>query len=162
MKTIEGADALRAALASMGRDWARREGAKAVSAGARVVREEAKMQALKRGLYRTGALVNNIVMKRESKVAPDEIAYHVGVRHGLAAYKAGTARKELKRGKGGGIVARYLNDPFYWWWYEFGFKTRNIAARPFLRPAFEARKGAAVDAMIARLRRAVDKLSERR
>ena len=41
-------------------------------------------------------------------------------------------------------------DPFYWWFIEFG--TRFQAARPFLRPAFEAQKHNALRAIHERLR----------
>lgn len=44
----------------------------------------------------------------------------------------------------------------WWWWIEFG--TSKTAARPFLRPAFEAQKGAAVAAMQAHIRREIDQL----
>jgi HK97 gp10 family phage protein len=45
-------------------------------------------------------------------------------------------------------------DPFYWRFVEFG--TSKMAARPFMRPAFEAKKREAVDAAIADLRPRVD------
>lgn len=45
----------------------------------------------------------------------------------------------IKRG-----LARYASDPFYWRFLEFG--TSKMAARPFMRPAFEAKKVAAVAA----------------
>lgn len=41
-------------------------------------------------------------------------------------------------------------DPFYWVFVEFG--TSKMAARPFLRPAFEARKVEAVNAAVAKFR----------
>lgn len=36
------------------------------------------------------------------------------------------------------------SSPGWWWWLEFG--TSKIAARPFIRPAFESQKGAALEA----------------
>lgn len=39
---------------------------------------------------------------------------------------------------------------WYWWLLEFG--TRHRAATPFLRPAFETRKGAALEAIRAKLK----------
>jgi len=38
------------------------------------------------------------------------------------------------------------DDPFYWWWVEFG--TSKMPARPFLRPAFATTK----DEQLARMR----------
>jgi HK97 gp10 family phage protein len=41
------------------------------------------------------------------------------------------------------------DDPYYWWWVEFG--SRNKAARPFLRPAFAETKDAQLAAMRTRM-----------
>ncbi|HXF67675.1 MAG TPA: HK97-gp10 family putative phage morphogenesis protein [Burkholderiales bacterium] len=54
----------------------------------------------------------------------------------------------FKRRAGAG--AQNPLDPFYWRWLEFG--TSKMAARPFLRPAFEAKKEQAARAIIADLR----------
>jgi HK97 gp10 family phage protein len=42
------------------------------------------------------------------------------------------------------------NDPFYWWFLEFG--TSKLAARPFLRPAFDTTKDAQLAAMRKRMK----------
>lgn len=47
------------------------------------------------------------------------------------------------------------DDPFYWWWLEFG--TAKMSARPFLRPAFESTKSQQLAAMRERMRRGIDK-----
>jgi HK97 gp10 family phage protein len=45
------------------------------------------------------------------------------------------------------VGGRYIRgDAFYWPFVEFG--TAKVRARPFLRPAFEARKERAVEASI--------------
>lgn len=49
------------------------------------------------------------------------------------------ARFKKKNGASG---AENPNDPFYWRFVEFG--TSKMAARPFMRPAFEAKKEPAV------------------
>lgn len=41
------------------------------------------------------------------------------------------------------------DDPFYWWWVEFG--TRNRKATPFLRPAFNETKDAQLRVMRQRM-----------
>jgi HK97 gp10 family phage protein len=46
------------------------------------------------------------------------------------------------------------STPGWWWWVEFG--TSKQPARPFLRPAFEAQKIAALEAMKAHVRREID------
>jgi len=54
--------------------------------------------------------------------------------------------QEKKLGKRG---AKNPNDPYYWWWVEFG--TSKMAARPFLRPAFNDTKSAQLAAMRKRM-----------
>jgi HK97 gp10 family phage protein len=41
------------------------------------------------------------------------------------------------------------DDPFYWWWVEFG--TSKMAKRPFLRPAFAETKSQQLEAMRKRM-----------
>lgn len=43
--------------------------------------------------------------------------------------------------------AHHAGNPNYWWLVEFG--TSKSSAQPFLRPAFEGQKGAALDAVVA-------------
>jgi HK97 gp10 family phage protein len=54
------------------------------------------------------------------------------------------------------------DDPYYWWWVEFG--TRNRKATPFLRPAFAATKDAQLrvmrQRMAAGLQRAAKKIEQ--
>lgn len=54
------------------------------------------------------------------------------------------------KGKSGKSGAVNPNDPFYWRFVEFG--TSKMAARPFLRPAFTAKKEEAAQAIITTLR----------
>jgi HK97 gp10 family phage protein len=51
------------------------------------------------------------------------------------------------------------DDPYYWWWVEFG--TSKMAARPFLRPAFEQTKSAQLDAMRKRMRAGLDRAARK-
>lgn len=48
------------------------------------------------------------------------------------------------------------SSPGWWWWMEFG--TSKRPAQPFMRPAFEAQKVAAVEAMKKHVRAEIDKL----
>ena len=77
---------------------------------------------------RAGTLRKNISVRR----VKGKTAVYVGVfgasRKKIAAFKAA----------GGGKGANNPDDPYYWKWVEFG--TKKMAARPFLRPAFEAQK----------------------
>ena len=77
---------------------------------------------------RAGTIKKNISVRR----VKGKTAVYVGVfgasRKKIAAFKAA----------GGGKGANNPDDPYYWKWVEFG--TKKMAARPFLRPAFEAQK----------------------
>jgi HK97 gp10 family phage protein len=42
--------------------------------------------------------------------------------------------------------AHHAGNPNYWWLVEFG--TSKMSARPFMRPAFESQKQAALDAVV--------------
>ena len=60
--------------------------------------------------------------------------------------------RKFKKGAGKSGAAN-PDDPFYWRFVEFG--TSKMAARPFLRPAFESRKFAAALAAREGLREAL-------
>lgn len=63
--------------------------------------------------------------------------------------------KAQQAAKGLSIVgANNPNDPFYWWWLEFG--TSKMAAQPFMRPAFEANKRFAAGVAKAAIARRVE------
>lgn len=119
-----------------------------VAAGS-VVRSEAKSNAQRLGLRKTGALINNIVIKRQP-TGPGVAQYHVGVRHGrnISWKKKGPSKLAIK---GGRIVKRYENDPFYWRFLELKTAKRN--ATPYLAPALESKSAQAVAAMQRPLQR---------
>lgn len=78
--------------------------------------------------------VRRAITVRRSRTAKNSV--YVGVaglsRKSIAAFKASGAQKG----------ATNPDDPYYWIFLEFG--TAKMAARPFLRPAFEARKFEAI------------------
>lgn len=88
---------------------------------------------------------------RAGRVRPEQYAATVWVRVWPLS-KRSVANFKKRRGKGGG--GDNPNDPFYWAFVEFG--TSKMPARPFLRPAFESRKGAAVTKAIETLRPLVE------
>lgn len=103
----------------------------AVSAGAAVIRNEARDMAP----VDTGEMKKDIQIKRErdDRNAQGLVAsYSVFVRSGKKSRIAGRSRDIDK-------------DSFYWKFLEFG--TSKMAAQPFMRPAFEAKKEAAVEAI---------------
>ncbi len=63
--------------------------------------------------------------------------------------------KKSQAKKLGAKGANNPNDPYYWWWLEFG--TSKMAARPFLRPAFETTKSAQMSVMHKRMKIGLDK-----
>ena len=115
----------------------------AVNAGATVIKKEAGVKAPKD----TGALKANMYQKQvREKSGPETQTFYVGVRKGVAKY-ANTAanRRAGKAGK----VYKDAGTTFYWRFMEFG--TSKMAARPFLRPAFESKKEEAVKAIAEKL-----------
>jgi HK97 gp10 family phage protein len=99
----------------------------AVSAGAAVIRNEARLKAPKD----TGEMVRDIMIKRAKEIkGSGDVTYQVFVRTGKKSRLAGKKRN----------VAR---DSFYWRFVEFG--TSKMSAKPFMRPAFDTQKEKAVE-----------------
>lgn len=96
----------------------------ALGRSARMIRDRARELVPNR----TGTVQKNIVAARvrDPKTYGASEAYLVLVRK--------------KRGK----AKNTADDPFYWRFLEFG--TARMAARPFLRPAFESMKQESLDA----------------
>ena len=116
-----------------------------VASSAQVIKKEAKNIALSKGLKRTGALLKNIVIKREKNTPLNTLQYNVGVRHGKELGRKKSTVKYFARNNTGRIITKYKNDPFYWRFLEFG--TKDISARPFLAPALANKRQQAIDAM---------------
>ncbi len=119
----EFADALR----KLGPRVAKNNLRRAVSAGAALVRNEARATAP----VDTGELKKDIQMKREKDQRDGPLAakFSVFVRSGKKSRLSGAARDVDK-------------DSFYWKFVEFG--TSKMAAQPFLEPAFQGKKEDAV------------------
>lgn len=101
----------------------------AVSAGAAVVRNDARNRAP----VDTGELKRDIMIKRERDTKSEMSArYSVFVR---------TGKKSRLAGKKRGVQ----RDSYYWRFIEFG--TSKMAKQPFMRPAFEAKKAEALAAI---------------
>lgn len=114
---------------------------KAVSSGAAIIRNEARAIAP----VDTGEMRRDVQMKRE-RTADSQIAtYAVYVRSGKKSRLAGKAR---------GVE----RDSFYWRFVEFG--TSKMAARPFMRPAFEAKKNEAAEMIRDTLRQRIAEITK--
>ncbi len=115
-------------------------------AGARLVRDDAKSRVplLKVATpYRVrGALQRAIHAGRVRPVGRAAASVWIRVRPLTKGQITRFKRLQLKHSKRA-RAALNPNDPFYWRFVEFG--TSKMAARPFMRPAFEARKYAMVD-----------------
>ena len=114
-----------------------------VYAGAKVIRDEARMRAPKAAEVLgpnqppPGTLKRSVIMKHIRELSGGgRQTFYVLVRHG---------KKYRNQGKRGNLS----QDAWYWRFLEFG--TRKMAARPFLRPALESRRREAVDAIKQRL-----------
>ena len=110
----------------------------ATSAATATIRDEAKSRApvytgdVAKGHPPPGTLKRSIVLKQiPERSGPLKQSFYVHVR---------TGKKYQKQGKGGNLS----QDAYYWTWVEFG--NSNMVARPFLRPAFEAKKLGAIAA----------------
>ncbi len=143
---IEGLAELGKALRELPERVARNGLRVSVYAGAKVVRDEARARAPKAAQSLgpnqppPGTLKRSVSMKHIPELSSlTRQTFFVTVRHG---------KKYRKQGKKGNLS----QDAWYWRFVEFG--TRKMRARPFLRPALEARRSEAGQAM-------KDRLSER-
>jgi HK97 gp10 family phage protein len=143
---IEGLAELGKALRELPERVARNGLRVSVYAGAKVVRDEARARAPKAAQSLgpnqppPGTLKRSVIMKHIPELSSlTRQTFFVTVRHG---------KKYRKQGKKGNLS----QDAWYWRFVEFG--TRKMRARPFLRPALEAKRREAGQAM-------KDRLSER-
>ena len=102
-----------------------------VATAGTVIKDAARNIAQAKGLRISGALINNIVIKRDIDVPASTVQYHVGVRHSrniaqkikilAISQKSGRVVTRSKRVKTLKVI-RYLNDPFYAGFVERGHK----------------------------------------
>jgi HK97 gp10 family phage protein len=136
LQHIKGLSELSAALKELPLRIARNALRQSVARGAVVIRDEAKAKApvssgpSAPGDTLPGTLKRSIVIKHDrERSTPTSQTYVVAVRHG---------KQYRNQGKKG----NRSQDAYYWRWVEFG--TVKMSARPFMRPAFETQKEAAV------------------
>lgn len=180
-ETITGLGDLKANFKKLGEAMERRVARAMVASGGAVLKKEAKQLAQVYGLKRTGALLKNIVIKRESAAPAGTAQYNLGVRHGRnLTKKQKTVGASLKRNRAGRVQVRYKDDPFYWRYLEFGWiprgpgqslkggakrkaearkasSGRKIPGRSFIEKALTNKRQQAIDAMAERLQRELDK-----
>ncbi len=155
---VQGLRELQVALKALPQGIARNVLRGSVNAGATVIRKEAQSRApvsegpKRAGQSPAGTLKRSVYQKQVRELSSlVKQTFIVGVRKG---------KKYRNQGKKGNLS----QDAWYARFVEFG--TSKMAARPFMRPAFEAKKGAAVAAIKAYLERRlpaeVTKLARRR
>ena len=139
---VQGLDQLARALKALPARVARNSLRGAVYAGAKLIRDEARLKAPVANDAQTkqeppGTLRRSVIMKQIPQLSNNERqTFFVTVRHG---------KKYRNQGKRGNLS----QDAWYWRFVEFG--TVKMAARPFLRPAFESKKHLALAAIKNRL-----------
>lgn len=138
-KSLTGFKELANSLRQLGPRVAKNRLRRAVSAGAAVIRNEAKQIAP----VDTGEMRRDIQIKRErdSRSGDLIVRYSVFVRTGGKSRLSGRGRNVDK-------------NSFYWRFVEFG--TSKMAAKPFMRPAYESKKEDAVDTIGTNLREGIE------
>lgn len=155
---VQGLDGVLEALQALPREVASKNGGPARAAlarGARIIRDEARRLAP----VDSGSVRDNIVMKRDTQPqrAGANERYRVGVRGGSLSTYSNTARNRRK-----GVVGQKYEKAgatYYWRFLEFG--TAKMAARPFLRPAFETKKEAALKEIVSSLSKGIARLARK-
>ena len=149
---VQGLDQLAKALRELPQRVARNGMRAAVYAGAKVIRDEAKLQApvatgnLGPNQPPPGTLKRSVIMKQIPELSgAQKQTFFVTVRHG---------KKYRKQGKKGNLS----QDAWYWRFVEFG--TVKMSARPFLRPAFDMKKHEAVTAIKTRLAQRIEQAAQ--
>jgi HK97 gp10 family phage protein len=139
IQTITGLKELQEALKQLPDRIAKNVLRGSVSAGAAVIRKEAQARAplftgkVAAGHPPPGTLKRSIVQKQIAELSSAvKQVFYVAVRAG---------KKYQKQGKKGGLS----QDAFYGQMVEFG--TSKMPAKPYMRPAFEAKKNEAVTAI---------------
>ncbi len=145
---VEGLQELSQRISALNKTVANRVVRKAATAGARLIRDEAKSRVP----VDTGLLKRNIVVKKFRDQGPGNVRYGIG----LVSSKAVYSNNKTNRRKGRVGQSYYQDKAFYGHMVEFG--TRKMKARPFLRPAFESQKEKAVDIVKNTLKEELDKL----
>lgn len=133
------------------------------------IRKQALRGALREAakVFQASARASAPILKAPTKTrSPGTIRKNITIRGSKFARKAGDegvyvsvrplrGKQQIKLGKAG---ARNPNDPFYWWFMEFG--TRKMAAAPFMRPA--AQKGSeAISVFMRSVIPAIEKLNKK-
>lgn len=131
----------------------------ALGAAAKVVKDKAVALApelsasdpmVRAGKRKPGTLKRSIRASRSKINRGQNGLYEVIVR----VKPLGAAKRRKFKAQSGRAGKDNPDDPFYWWWVEFG--TSKMPARPFLRPAFASTKTEQLTRMRIRMAKAID------
>lgn len=138
--TITGLKEIQERLERLSPDLAKKAMGKALAAGGRVLATEIQLKAPKR----TGELALSVLAKGKTSEHGGYI--RVGIRY--RKKRAATSRRpgKVPSTEDPGIYSRFL---------EYG--TRNMAARPFVRPSYDAKKDEATQAFVDTLKEWIEK-----
>lgn len=160
---IKGLKELSEALKKLPENVARNTLRGATAAGAAVIRKEAKIRApfyIPRNVM-WGAGSGDTSLKHPPPGTLKKSVYQKQIRE-LSSLVKQTFYVGVRTGKGLKDKTGRTLDAYYWKFVEFG--TSKMSARPFLRPAFEARKMEAIEAikayLAARIPREAEKLNK--
>ncbi|NYT76552.1 HK97 gp10 family phage protein [Alcaligenaceae bacterium] len=159
MKTsmhMSGLRELGQAFAALNDDIQKKAGRNAVSAGANVIKKEAKklvpVLAVDTITRNPGTIKKNIrskaVKKKDGTFEARVWVKGLGAKK-ISAFKAST----------GNAAKDNPDDPFYWHFVEFG--TAKAPAQPFMRPAFEQQKVVAAEKIKSNLLNRINKEAAR-
>ena len=152
---IEGLAALQRALNELPLELQRGPVRKAVSSASQIIRKEAIQNASVH--KKTGSLEKAIVTMASRRKVPGQFEYAVGVRRGEAKKYVNSAKNRKLRRVG---KKYYPEGPnFYWRFLEFG--SRHQKRTPFLVPAFESKKGQAVNHIKNRIAADIERIAQR-
>ncbi|GAB7128039.1 hypothetical protein JCM19000A_25460 [Silvimonas sp. JCM 19000] len=123
----------------------------ALAAGGRVFAKEMRtrvpMLEADTAQRKRGTVKKNIRVRVLRPVKAGELQAVIGVR------RISKDQAKLWRATSGQRGAANPDDPFYWYFVEFG--TRKMAARPFVRPSYEAAKSEAAERTKDQLRKRI-------
>lgn len=136
---------MRANFGQLKTGMATRTSRRMVVAAGGVLKKQAKANIQAAGLVRTGAMLKNVVIKREPQAPAGTTEYNLGVRHGRNLTKKQKANGKLAVSGKGRVVRRYEDDPYYWRFLEFD--TRRRQGTHYLANTLEQSRQAAIDAM---------------
>jgi HK97 gp10 family phage protein len=146
LRHVEGLKEVTEAFRKLPKDLRRVALNEAVMAAARIVRNEARATFRRKWKERTGRLARAIVMKGiKEKTTDTRVTYYVLVKKNATSFARNRRALDLTKRTAGQRKGEAAGSTFYWRFLEFG--TSYIRARPFMRPAFEAKVGDAISAI---------------